>query len=61
MMEEDLRLKQKKIVLNKWDELINELSIFLENGRNCGGTLGHRIGSMRDIQIRQKKKFDNYT
>lgn len=55
------RSEQKKIVLKKWDELISELSTYLEIGRNYGGTLGHRIGSMRDKQIRQMKNFNNYT
>lgn len=39
--------QQKEIVLEKWEELLTEFNKLLPLARKRGGTLGHRIGSVR--------------
>ena len=53
------RQQQKKIVLDKWDELIKELSIYIEQTCMYGGTMSHKTGSLKDQQIRLKELFQN--
>ena len=53
------KIKQEEIVFEKWNELINELTILLDIGKKRGGTLGHKIGGMRDFQIKLKKAFES--
>lgn len=53
-------IKQREIVFEKWEELINELTILLVYGKEAGGTMGHKIGSMRDKQKKLKEYFEKY-
>ena len=50
-------IEQEKIVFEKWESLISELNQLLEIARKKGGTLGHKVGSMRDKQIEMKSRF----
>ena len=59
-MSDDTKRNQKEKVLKKWDELINELDIYLQEARKAGGTKGHKVGSMRDQQMRVKNSFFGY-
>jgi hypothetical protein len=53
-------VEQRKIVFEKWDELINELSKLLVHGKTAGGTMGHKIGSMMNQQKKLKDSFKKY-
>ena len=53
-------VEQRKIVFEKWDELINELSKFLVHGKQAGGTMGHKIGSMKKKKKKLKDSFEKY-
>lgn len=55
----DDRFKQKQIVLEKWTELIVELDNYLNLAKKTGGTLSHKVGSMRDKQIKLRDNFQN--
>lgn len=50
-------VEQRKIVFEKWDELINELSKLLVHGKTAGGTMGHKIGSMMNQQKKTERFF----
>lgn len=54
------RIEQREIVFEKWEELINELTKLLVYGKEAGGTMGHKIGSMREKQKKLKKFFEGY-
>lgn len=54
------RIEQSEIVFEKWEELINELTKLLVYGKEAGGTMGHKIGSMREKQKKLKKFFEGY-
>jgi len=51
------RFEQEKVVIEKWNNLINELSVLLEIAKKGGGTIGHKVGSMRDKQIELRDNF----
>ncbi len=53
-------VEQRKIVFEKWDELIYELSKLLVHGKTAGGTMGHKIGSMMNQQKKLKDSFEKY-
>tara|TARA_R110001606_G_C15259322_1_gene638269 strand:- start:54 stop:230 length:177 start_codon:yes stop_codon:yes gene_type:complete len=52
--------EHKQIVLKKWEELIDELSLFLDTAKKSGGTLSHKVGSMKDKQKELLNNFKNY-
>ncbi|TWO30335.1 hypothetical protein E1J38_014860 [Seonamhaeicola sediminis] len=52
------RFEQNKTVLKKWDELIFELDKYLSLAKKTGGTLSHKVGSMRDKQIELRNNFE---
>lgn len=41
------------MVLEKWEELVYELSMFLETAKKSGGTLSHKVGSMKERQTKR--------
>tara|TARA_R110001592_G_scaffold140113_1_gene360754 strand:+ start:2638 stop:2805 length:168 start_codon:yes stop_codon:yes gene_type:complete len=51
------RFKQKELVFEKWNELIVELDKYLNQSKKVGGTLSHKVGSMRDKQIKMRDNF----
>lgn len=50
---------QKLIVIEKWSELVNELSIYLEDVKSRGGTMGYKVGYFCKEQKRLKEIFEN--
>ncbi len=55
------RDKQKEIIIEKWDDLIQEISKHLEMGKKSGGTLSHKIGSVKERQIELLEFYKKYT
>jgi hypothetical protein len=51
-------LSEKQKVISIWEELIDQLSIYLEEARRGGGTMGHKVGSIRDQQKHIKELFE---
>jgi len=56
----DERFKQKELVYEKWSDLILELEKYLILSKKTGGTLSHKVGSMKDKQKELLKNFKNY-
>ena len=52
--------EQKKLVLYHWDNLIHELANLLTLAKKRGGTLGHRVGSIRATLVDMKKRIEDY-
>ena len=52
--------KQKEIVLEKWEELLTEFNKLLPLAKKRGGTLGHRIGSVRASMARKIDLIRDY-
>lgn len=57
--EGELRMFVKKKVIETWDKMIYWQSVYLEEVRKGGGTMGHKVGSIRNQQIDLKKLFEN--
>lgn len=57
--EGELRMLVKKKVIETWDKLIYWQSVYLEEVRKGGGTMGHKVGSIRNQQIDLMKLFEN--
>lgn len=60
LAEEELYSFAKKKVSETWDRLIYWQSVLLEETRKRGGTMGHKVGSMRDTQKNLKNSFERY-
>ena len=56
--EGELRMLVKKKVIETWDKLIYWQSVYLEEVRKGGGTMGHKVGSLRDQQKQLKELFE---
>ena len=56
--EEELLLFAKKKVIETWEQLIYWQSVYLEEVRKRGGTMGHKVGSIRNQQIGLKELFE---
>ena len=56
--EGELRMFVKKKVIETWDKLIYWQSVYLEEVRKGGGTMGHKVGSLRDQQKGLKELFE---
>lgn len=56
--EDELGSFVKKKVIETWDKLIYWQSVYLEEVRKRGGTMGHKVGSMREQQINLKELFE---
>lgn len=56
----DSYTKQKQLVLYHWEKLIKELAKLLILAKKRGGTLGHRVGSIRARLIDMKSRIENY-
>lgn len=56
--EGELRMLVKKKVIETWDKLNYWLSVYLEETRKGGGTMGHKVGSLRDQQKQLKELFE---
>ena len=56
--EDELYLFVKSKVIETWDKLIYWQSVYLEEVRKRGGTMGHKVGSLRDQQIQLKELFE---
>jgi len=50
--------EEKKKVIKIWQELIDHLSIYLQQVRMGGGTMGHKVGSIRNQQVGLKDLFE---
>lgn len=48
--EGELQMYIKKQVIETWEKFIYWLSLYLEEVRKGGGTLGHKVGSIRNQQ-----------
>lgn len=48
----------KKKVIETWEKLIYWQSVYLEEVRKGGGTMGHKVGSLRNQQIGLKELFE---
>lgn len=57
--EGELRMFVKKKVLETWEKLIYWQSVYLEEVRKGGGTMGHKVGSLRNQQIHLKELFES--
>ena len=51
-------LSEKQKIIATWEKLIDQLSIYLEEVRKRGGTMGHKVGSIRDQQKHIKELFE---
>ena len=49
----------KKVVLDKWNELISELTNYLKILENIEEDSGSRIDNLRNYEIKQKEIFEN--
>ena len=56
--EGELRMFVKKKIIETWEKLIYWQSVYLEEARKGGGTMGHKVGSLRDQQERLKELFE---
>ena len=56
--EEELLLFARKKVAETWEQLIYWLSVYLEEVRKRGGTMGHKVGSIRNQVSGLKGLFD---
>lgn len=56
--EGELRMFVKKKAIETWDKLVYWQSVYLEEVRKGGGSMGHKVGSLRDQQINLKKMFE---
>lgn len=52
--------EQRELVDYHWEKLINELANLLTLAKKRGGTLGHRVGSIRASLINMKKMLEGY-
>lgn len=52
--------ERRKLIDYHWDNLINELANLLPLAKYRGGTIGHRVGSIRAALIKTKKRLDGY-
>lgn len=52
-------ISEKQKIIATWEDLIDQLSIYLEEVRKRGGTMGHKVGSIRDQQKHIKELFEN--
>ena len=52
-------ISDKQKIIATWEVLIDQLSIYLEEVRRRGGTMGHKVGSIRDQQKHIKELFEN--
>lgn len=43
---------QKKIVIEKWEDLVKDLEKMIILAKKVGGTKGHNIGSIKDKSIK---------
>ena len=48
--EGELRMFVKRQVIETWEKLIYWQSVYLEEVRKGGGTMGHKVGSIRNSQ-----------
>jgi hypothetical protein len=48
--EGELRMFVKRQVIETWEKLIYWQSVYLEEVRKGGGTMGHKVGSIRNQQ-----------
>ncbi|MBM3420833.1 MAG: hypothetical protein FJY11_06840 [Bacteroidetes bacterium] len=60
LAEEELYSYVKKRVSETWDRLIFWQSVLLEETRKRGGTMGYKVGGMRNRQKELKKLFESY-
>lgn len=51
MAEGELRMYVKRQVIETWEKLLYWQSVYLEEVRKGGGTMGHKVGSIRNQQI----------
>jgi hypothetical protein len=58
--EEELYSFVKKKVSETWDRLIFWQSVLLEETRKRGGTMGYKVGGMRNRQKELKMLFESY-
>jgi len=49
--EGELRMFVKRQVIETWEKLIYWQSVYLEEVRKGGGTMGHKVGSLRNQQV----------
>ncbi len=49
--EGELRMYIKNQVIETWEKLIYWQSLYLEEVRKGGGTMGHKVGSIRNQQV----------
>lgn len=49
--EGELRMFVKRQVIETWEKLIYWLSVYLEEVRKGGGTMVHKVGSVRNQQV----------
>ena len=49
--EGELRMYVKRQVTETWEKLLYWQSVYLEEVRKGGGTMGHKVGSIRNQQI----------
>ena len=56
--ERELETFVKRKVIETWEKLIYWQSVYLEEVRKGGGTMGHKVGSLRDQQIGLKELFE---
>ncbi|MBE0654652.1 MAG: hypothetical protein IH594_12685 [Bacteroidales bacterium] len=56
--EEELLTFVKKKVTETWEQLIYWQSVYLEEVRKRGGTMGHKVGSIRNQVSSLKGLFD---
>jgi hypothetical protein len=48
----------EKIVILKWETLVIEAYFYLQEARNMGGTLGHKVGPIWRAQKNTKEKYE---
>lgn len=56
--EGELRSFVKRKVIDSWEQLIYWQSVYLEEVRKGGGTMGHKVGSLRNQQVGLKELFE---
>lgn len=49
--EGELQMFVKRQVIETWEKLIYWQSVYLEEVRKGGGTMGHKVGSLRNQQV----------
>ncbi len=57
--EGELQMYIKKQVIETWEKLIYWQSLYLEEVRKGGGTMGHKVGSIRNQQAGLLNLFKN--